>query len=56
MFRKVILERAAFDAAALDAEEHQVAQEVLEAVAFAEQSPNPGPELLFGTEFVDGVR
>ncbi|MBM3121406.1 MAG: pyruvate dehydrogenase (acetyl-transferring) E1 component subunit alpha [Chloroflexi bacterium] len=56
IFRRAILERGAHDEAALDAEERAVDQEVQEAVAFAEQSPNPGPELLFGTEFVDGVR
>jgi pyruvate dehydrogenase E1 component alpha subunit len=56
IFRRAILERGAHDEAALDAEERAVEQEVQEAVAFAEQSANPGPELLFGTEFVDGVR
>jgi pyruvate dehydrogenase E1 component alpha subunit len=56
IFRRIILERGAHDEAALDAEERQVEQEVQEAVAFAEQSPSPGPELLFGTEFIDGVR
>ena len=56
IFRKAILERGAGDEPALDAEERAVEQEVQDAVAFAEQSPNPGPELLFGTEFLDGVR
>lgn len=56
IFRRAILERGAHTEAALDAEERAVEQEVQEAVAFAEQSANPGPELLFGTEFIDGVR
>jgi pyruvate dehydrogenase E1 component alpha subunit len=56
IFRKVLLERGEHDAAALDAEDQRVEAEVQDAVTFAEQSPNPAPEALFGSEFVDGVR
>jgi pyruvate dehydrogenase E1 component alpha subunit len=56
MFRKQLLERGTFDAAALDAEEQQVDAEVQDAVEFAEGSPNPAPESLFGGEFVTPVR
>jgi pyruvate dehydrogenase E1 component alpha subunit len=56
MFRKGLLERGAFDAAALDAEEQRVEAEVQDAVAFAESSPNPAPESVFGGEFVTPVR
>ena len=56
IFRKVLLEGGEHDAAALDAEDQRVEVEVQDAVTFAEQSPNPAPEALFGSEFVDGVR
>ena len=56
IFRKVLLEGGEHDAAALDAEDQRIEAEVQDAVAFAEQSPNPAPEALFGSEFVDGVR
>jgi pyruvate dehydrogenase E1 component subunit alpha len=52
IFRKHLLEQAKLEATALDAEEQRVEAEVEEAVAFAEQSADPGPELLFGREFV----
>jgi len=56
IFRKVLLERGEHDAAALDGEDQRVEAEVQDAVTFAEQSPNPAPETLFGSEFVDRVR
>ena len=56
MFRKYLLERGTFDAAALDGEEQRVEAEVQDAVTFAEQSPNPAPESVFGGEFVTPVR
>ncbi len=56
IFRKHLLEHGTFDDAALDAEEQQVEAEVQDAVRFAEESPNPAPELLFGSEFVTPVR
>lgn len=56
MFRKYLLERGTFDAAALDTEEQRVEAEVQDAVTFAEQSPNPAPESVFGGEFVTPVR
>lgn len=52
IFRQHLLEESTLDAATLDAEEQRVDAEVEDAVAFAEQSPNPGPELVFGREFV----
>jgi len=56
IFRKQLLERGTFDEAALDAEEQHVEAEVQDAVQYAEASPNPAPELLFGGEFVTPVR
>jgi pyruvate dehydrogenase E1 component alpha subunit len=56
IFRKYLLERGTFDAAALDREEQRVEAEVQDAVTFAEQSPNPAPESVFGGEFVTPVR
>jgi pyruvate dehydrogenase E1 component alpha subunit len=56
IFRKLLLERGTFDDAALDAEEQRVEAEVQDAVQYAEASPNPAPELLFGGEFVTPVR
>jgi pyruvate dehydrogenase E1 component alpha subunit len=56
IFRKQLLERGTFDDAALDAEEQLVEAEVQDAVQYAEASPNPAPELLFGGEFVTPVR
>jgi len=56
IFRKYLLERGTFDAAALDGEEQRVEAEVQDAVTFAEQSPNPAPESVFGGEFVTPVR
>jgi pyruvate dehydrogenase E1 component alpha subunit len=56
IFRKRLVERGEYDDAALDAEDQRVEAEVQDAVAFAEQSPNPAPESVFGSEFVDAVR
>jgi pyruvate dehydrogenase E1 component alpha subunit len=56
IIRKQLLERGTFDEAALDAEEQRVEAEVQDAVQYAEASPNPAPELLFGGEFVTPVR
>ena len=56
IFRKQLLERGTFDEAALDTEEQLVVAEVQDAVQYAEASPNPAPELLFGGEFVTPVR
>ena len=56
IFRKSLIERGTHDATALDAEDQHVEAEVQDAVTFAEQSPNPIPETVFGSEFIEGVR
>jgi pyruvate dehydrogenase E1 component alpha subunit len=47
IFRKILIEAKGFKPKALDALEAQVEEEVKEAVAFAESSPEPAPESLF---------
>ncbi len=47
IFRKYLLENELYDEATLDAEEGKVEQEILQAVDFAERSPDPEPQTLF---------
>jgi pyruvate dehydrogenase E1 component alpha subunit len=54
IFRKHLLENGLYDEAALDAEDQKVEQEILQAVDFAERSPDPQPEALFEDIYVEG--
>jgi pyruvate dehydrogenase E1 component alpha subunit len=56
IFRKHILENGLYDMATLDAEDQKVEQEILQAVDFAERSPDPEPEALFEDIYVDGLQ
>jgi pyruvate dehydrogenase E1 component alpha subunit len=56
IFRKHILENGFYDMATLDAEDQKVEQEILQAVDFAERSPDPEPEALFEDIYVDGLQ
>jgi pyruvate dehydrogenase E1 component alpha subunit len=53
IFRKHLLENGFHDAATLDAEDEKVEQEILQAVEFAERSPDPEPEALFEDIYID---
>ncbi len=53
--RRLIKDKVA-DVAALDAEEQLVAAEVLEAVSFAERSPDPDMQVLLSDLYVDKAR
>ncbi len=55
IFRKHLLENGFFDVETLDAEDQKVEQEILQAVDFAERSPDPEPEALFEDIYVEGV-
>ncbi|HEY46647.1 MAG: pyruvate dehydrogenase [Anaerolineae bacterium SM23_ 63] len=53
IFRKHLLENGLYDQASLDAEDQKVEQEILQAVDFAEQSPEPEPDALFEDIYVE---
>ena len=53
IFRKHLLENGLYDEATLDAEDQKVEQEILQAVDFAERSPDPEPEALFEDIYVE---
>ncbi len=54
IFRRTLLEEKGFKAEALDQEEARVEQEVKEAIAFAESSPEPAPNTLFDYVYAEG--
>jgi pyruvate dehydrogenase E1 component alpha subunit len=54
IFRNHLLENGLYDMATLDAEDQKVEQEILQAVDFAERSPDPEPEALFEDIYVEG--
>lgn len=56
IFRKYILENGLYDMATLDAEDQKVEQEIMQAVDFAERSPDPEPEALFEDIYVEGLQ
>ena len=56
IFRKHLLENGHYDLATLDAEDQKVEQEILQAVEFAERSPDPEPEALFEDIYVEGLQ
>jgi pyruvate dehydrogenase E1 component alpha subunit len=53
IFRKYLLDNDLYDEATLDAEEEEVEQEILQAVDFAERSPDPEPQALFEDIYVE---
>lgn len=53
LFRNVLIERGVANAEELDVLEQEVAQEVEEAVRFAEESPYPEPEVAFSDLYTD---
>jgi pyruvate dehydrogenase E1 component alpha subunit len=56
IFRRHLLENKHFDEKALDAVEAAIEQEILEAVQFAESSPDPAPEALFEDIYMETGR
>jgi pyruvate dehydrogenase E1 component alpha subunit len=56
IFRAHLLQEKIADEATLDAEDKRAAEEVEEAVRFAEESPEPSPEALFADLYVEAVR
>jgi len=53
IFHKYLLEQKITEKADMDAVDQRVADEVLEAVNFAESSPNPAPESLFNNIYAE---
>jgi len=53
IFRKYLLNESHIDEALLDAEETRVEEELIEAVQFAESSPDPEPEALYEDIYVE---
>ncbi|UCF60321.1 MAG: pyruvate dehydrogenase (acetyl-transferring) E1 component subunit alpha [Anaerolineaceae bacterium] len=53
IFRKYLIENDLYDEATLDAEDQKVEQEILQAVDFAERSPDPEPQALFEDIYIE---
>lgn len=53
IFRRYLVDGGAFDEATLDAQEAEVEQQISDAIEFAENSPDPGPEALFEDIYTD---